>query len=286
MPDQATITRIQQAAILAEADKRLEAAPFARRVLASDPENLAALLWLGYTSPTQLESEEAIAKAYELHPQHPAVLKAVDWYNTYFIDAPAKPAVPSPGAPRITLETPEPESKKANAMHTPVGEAIPDASNFFMSQAGSMVIGSTIVLVVNLAIFLNYTFLRGINWTPFGLPRIFYALLAAGLALIAAGFLFYSVRDVMTPPVKAHGFINNRREIRRKVKSETGTSYDLYYELDFLDDEAAGPDKRPVRLSLTRAQYEASAQTNRAFVVYSRRLGQVKLYQPLRSVYH
>src|SRR5689334_17410292 len=114
MPDQATVTRIQQAAILAEADKRLEAAPFARRVLAGDPENLAALLWLGYTSPTQLESEEAIAKAYELHPQHPAVLKAVDWYNTYFIDGPAKPVVPSPGAPRITLETPDPESKKDN----------------------------------------------------------------------------------------------------------------------------------------------------------------------------
>jgi hypothetical protein len=286
MPDQTTVTRIQQAALLAEADKRLEAAPFARRVLATDPENLAALLWLGYTSPTQLESEEAIARAYELHPQHPAVLKAVDWYNTYFIDGPAKPAVPSPGAPGITLETSGSESKKSNIMHTPVGEAIPDASNFFMSQTGSMVIGSTVVLVVNLAVFLNYTFLRGINWTPFGLPRTFFALLALGLALIAAGFLFYSVRDVMTPPVKAHGFINNRREIRRRVKSETGAGYDLYYELDFLNDEAAGPDKHPVRLTLTRAQYEASAQTNRAFVVYSQRLGQVKLYQPLRSVFH
>ncbi|MBN9392419.1 MAG: hypothetical protein J0I20_30575 [Chloroflexi bacterium] len=288
MPDQATITRIHQAAILAEADKRLEAAPFARRVLANDPENLAALLWLGYTSPTQLESEEAIAKAYDLHPQHPAVLKAVEWYNNYFIDAPAKPAVPSNSTARITLETPEPESssKKANVMHTPVGEAVPDAANFFMSQAGSMVIGSTVVLVANLATFLNYTVLHVIRWTPFGAPRIFFALVALGLALIAAAFLFYSVRDVLTPPVKAHGFINNRREIKRRVKSETGTSYDLYYELDFLDDEAAGPDKRPVRLTLTRAQFEASAQTNRAFVVYSRRLGQVKLYQPLRSVYH
>ena len=285
MPDPATVTRLQQAAELASADKRLEAAPFARQVLANDPDNLSALLWLGYTSPTQVESEEAIARAYELQPQHPAVLKAVDWYNTYFIDDQAPPAVPNAPAHKVEPEAPGPTGPKEHVMHTPVGEPVPDAANFFMSQAGSMVIGSTVVLVVNLAIFLNYTFLRGINWTPFGLPRIVYAILALGLALIAAGFLFYSVRDVFTPPVKAHGFISNRREIRRKVKSEGGTSYDLYYELDFLDDEAAGPDKHAVHLTLTKDQFEASAHTNRAFVVYSRRLGQVKLYQALRSVY-
>jgi hypothetical protein len=40
-----------------------------------------------------------------------------------------------------------------------------------------------------------------------------------------------------------------------------------------------------VRLTLTKQQYEASERTNRAFVVYSPRLGAVKLYQPLRSIY-
>lgn len=285
MPDPATITRLQEAAILANADKRLEAAPFARQVLATDPDNLSALLWLGYTSPTQVESEEAIARAYELHPQHPAVLKAVDWYNTFFIDAPATTAVPATPTPKVEPENPGPSGKKEHVKHTPVGEPVLDATNFFMSQAGSMVIGSTVVLVVNLGVFLNYTFIRGINWTPFGLPRIFYAILALGLALIAAGFLFYAIRDVLTPPVEAHGFISNRKEIRRRVKSNSGTTYDLYYELDFLDDEATGPDKRPTHLTLTKAQFEASANTNRAYVVYSRRLGQVKLYQPLRSVF-
>ncbi len=285
MPDPATTTRVQQAAELANADKRLEAAPFARQVLANDPDNLPALLWLGYTSPTQVESEEAIARAYDLHPRHPAVLKAVDWYNTYFMDAPGTPPVPKATALKVEPENPGPSGKEEHVMHTPVGEPVPDAANFFMSQAGGMVVGSTIVLVVKLAIFLNYTFLRGINWTPFGLPRGIYAILALGLALIAAAFLIYSIRDILTPPVRAHGFITNRREIRRKVKTESGSTYDIYYELDFMDDEAVGPDKRPVRLTLTKDQYEASTNTNRAFVVYSRRLGQVKLYQSLRSVY-
>jgi hypothetical protein len=285
MPDPATVTRLQQATQLANADKRLEAAPLARQVLATEPNNLPALLWLGYTSPTQVESEEAIARAYELQPQHPAVLKAVDWYNTYFMDAPAAASVPAAGAPKVEVANPGPTGQKEHIMHTPVGEPVPDAANFFMSQAGGMVVGSTIVLVVNLAIFLNYTFLRGINWTPFGLPRIIYAILALGLALIAAGFLFYSIRDVLTPPVKAHGFISNRREIRRKVKSESGVTFDMYYELDFVDDEASEPEKHPVHLTLTKDQFEASAVTNRAFVVYSRRLGHVKLYQALRSAY-
>lgn len=284
MPDPATVTRLHQAAALTAANKRLEAAPLARQVLAGDPDNLAALLWLGYTSPTQVEAEEAIGRAYDLHPQHPAVLKAVDWYNTFFMDAPAPAPVPGANGHQAEPENSLPPQKD-QMMHTPVGEAVPDAANFFMSQAGSMVIGSTIVMVVNLGIFLNYTFLRGINWTPFGLPRIFYALLALGLALIAAAFLFYSVRDVLTPPVKAHGFISNRKEIRKRVKSDSGATYDIYYEIDFVDDEAPGPDKRPAHLTLTKAQFEASANTNRAYVVYSRRLGQVKLYQPLRSVH-
>src|SRR5947208_1791409 len=120
MPDPATITRLEQAAQLANADKRLEAAPFARQVLSTDPDNLPALLWLGYTSPTQVESEEAIARAYELQPQHPAVLKAVEWYNTYFMDAPATPSVPAASAPKVEPENPGPTGKKDHIMYTPV----------------------------------------------------------------------------------------------------------------------------------------------------------------------
>lgn len=279
MTDAMTLTRLQEAAQLAHSGRRLEAAPLCRRVLAAEPDNLTALLWLGYCSPSQLESEEAIDKAYQLQPQHPAVLKAVDWYNNHFIDQPAAPPV-MPGTPET-----EEEQAKQNIMHTPVGPAVADSQNFFMSQVGGMIIGSTFFLVVNLFVFLNYTFLRGISWTPFGMPRLFWALVALGIALIAAAFLVFSVRDALTPPVKAHGYISNRKIIKRQVKSETGMTTDFYYELDFLADPVDGQATHIVRLTLTKDQYEASDKTNRAYVVYSQRLGVVKLYQPLRSVY-
>lgn len=280
MPDPTTITRLREATTLASGGRRLEAALLCRRVLANEPDNLLALLWLSYTSPAQLESEEAIARAYQLQPQHPAVLQALNWYNTHFMEIPQGTTSAAANNPETNGQTPP-----ANIMHTPVGEAVPDSLNFFMSQAGGMIIGSTIFLVINLFVFLNYTFLRGINWTPFGLPRIFYALLALGIALIAGAFLVYSIRDVLTPPVKAHGFISNRRVIRRQKKSETGLTTDFYYELDFLQDQTDGQESHIVRLTLTKEQYEASERTNRAFVVYSKRLGAVSLYQPLRSVY-
>src|SRR4051794_21632604 len=220
MLDQTNLTRLWEAANLAGSGHRLEAAPLCRRVLASEPTNLVALLWLGYSSPSQLECEEALDRAFQLYPQHPAVLQAVDWYNTHFIEKPQPLAV-------IASAPESDEPAHHNILHRPVGEAVPDSLNFFMSQAGGMIIGSTIFLAVNLFIFLNYTFLRGISWTPFGLPRIFYALLALGIAVIAAAFLVYSIRDVMTPPVKAHGYISNRRVIKRQVKNETGLTTDF-----------------------------------------------------------
>jgi hypothetical protein len=291
MLEQTKIAQLRQAAALAEGGNRPEAAALCRRVLATEPNNLAALLWLTYSSPVQLESEEAVARAYDQHSQHPAVLQAVEWYNTYFVDHlgdmsstnTSRRSAATPTGP----ETGQPTRPPLAVMHTPVGEPILDSPNFFASQTGSLVIGSTIFLVVNLFIFLNYTFIRGINWTPFGLPRLFYAFLALLLALLAGAFLIYTIRDALTPPIKAHGFISNRRIIRRQVKSEVGQTSEFYYELDLTadPDETGGLESKPVHLTLTKEQFEASDRTNRAFVVYTGRLGVVKVYQPLRSVF-
>ncbi len=71
------------------------------------------------------------------------------------------------------------------------------------------------------------------------------------------------------------------------MKPEAGPTSEFYYELDFVadPDETASPGNNPARLTLTKEQYEASEWTNRAFVIYTERLGVVKLYQPLRSVF-
>ncbi|HEX2910020.1 MAG TPA: hypothetical protein VH186_04375 [Chloroflexia bacterium] len=276
MLDQVSTGKLQEVASLANSGRRDQAATICREITAASPQNIPALLWLGYCSPNQVESEEAIAKAYELQPQDSKVLEAVNWYNNHFVD---------PGEGNATSHTGTASSSDNNPLHTPVGEAIPDASNFFMSQQGGMVVASTFVLVVNLAIFLNYAFIRGISWTPFGIPRMYYAVLAIGIALIAAFVLFYAIRDVLSAPIKAHGFISNRREVRTQVKTDMGRTTEFHYELDFISDEDRVKGYATTRLTLTKAQFDASARTNRAYVIYSKRLGSVKLYQPLRSVY-
>ncbi len=278
MLDQINNNRLIQAVTLANSGRRPEAAPICREVLATNPHDISALLWLAYTTPNQIEAEEAVAKAYDLQPQNPAVLQAVNWYNTHFVETPADAASTPPPSAR----SPQPEK---DLLHTSIGEPVQDAANFFMSQAGSMVIGSTMVMIINLGIFLNYAVIRGINWTPLGAPRVLFIIIPLGLGLIAAGFLVFAVKDVITPPIKAFGFIRDRKEIRRNVRDRLGDSFELHYELQFLSDEAKAAGLMPVRLTLTKAQYDASARSNRAYVEFSKTLGSVRVYQPLRSAY-
>lgn len=277
MLEQTTQGRIQQAVQLSAIGQKAEAAALCRSVLTHEPHNLPALLWLGYTSPQQIESEEAIAKAYDLAPQHPSVLQAVSWYNTHFVEH-------SAGATPAGSNPPPPNKPERNVLHTPVGDPVEDTNNFFMSQTGGMVIGSTVAMILGFGAFFNYLVFRLVSFRPFALPRELLGLLGLGLGIAAIAFLFFAVRDVIVAPVKTHGFITNRKQIRQEIKSNMGTMVDFHYELYFLSDEAKAEGKLSVRLTLTKEQYEASAITNRAYVVYSKQLGSVRLYQPLRSV--
>jgi hypothetical protein len=154
-----------------------------------------------------------------------------------------------------------------------------------MTQNGMILTGAIIFLVVNLGAFINYAFIKGITWTPFGMPRVFYAGLAFIFALMSLIVIAIVVRDIMTPPIKAYGFINNRRKTSQAVKNRMASGTDFYYELDFLSDEAKVEGGHFVKLNVSKAQFEISASTNRAYVEYSKRFGNVRLYQPLRGKY-
>lgn len=269
-------TEISQIVSLATSGQQAEAATLCKAILTTQPDHLPALLWLGYASPSQVDSENAIAKAYELQPQNPHVLKAVEWYNTHFIEPTATPA--SNSTPNTQVE----EDK----LHMPLDGPVMDSTSFLMSQSGGMIIGSGIVMFSNGWIALNYLVLQVVRWTPLGLPRPIFGILAAGLALIAAWFFYNAVRDYIAPPVKAYGFISNRKEAKQEVKDKiSGTMTELTYQLDFLSDDDKEMGYAPIQLILTKDQFDASARSNRARVVYTKRLGHVKLYQPLRSVY-
>ena len=273
MLDQASSNRLQQAAALATTGQREEAAKVCRDVLTSEPDHLPALLWLGYSSPNQVESENSIAKAYEINPQHPGVLKAVEWYNTHFIDPQSGPAAA--------------EKAPTDRMQQPLGEPVRDHANFFMSQTGGMLIGSAAIMLFSGSLFLIYSGLlfRSQIWTPFALRREIYAVGGFIMFWVALAFVVFAVMDVITPPIRATGFISERKEIRREVRERYGTSIEYHFELKFMPDDAADTGKSFIILKLTEDQYKASAQSNRAKVIYSRRLGNCRVYQAMRSVY-
>lgn len=284
MLDQVSAARLHQAVSLTNSGKRQDAAPICRELLAIHPSDISVLLWLAYTSPNQIEAEEAIAKAYDLEPQNPDVLQAVNWYNTHFVDL-TNPSTPANDAsPTSASQPPAPSS--ADRRRIPAGEPVLDATNFIMSQSGGMVIGAGGMLLAALGTFSYYTFIRGVVWTPFGLPRIFYTILAGGTAVLALVFLIFALKNLLTPPVKAYGFIKDRKEIRHQVRDRaSGTQTELHYEVQFTSDESQETGVLPVRLMLTKEQFEASALGNRAYVEYRKTLGSVRLYQPLRSIH-
>jgi hypothetical protein len=279
-----TMQLLHQASSLATAGRKTAACDICRQVVQAEPENLTALLWLAHTASDQLEIENAIAKAYDLAPQNPIVLEAINWYNTTYFPEDSTPTQDMTVQPLASTKEAGLSSEE-QLLHTPLGEPILDATNFWMTQNGMILTGAIIFLVINLGAFINYTFIKGITWTPFGMPRVFYAGLAFVFVLMSIMVIGLVLRDIVALPVKAYGFISNRRRTSQEVKNRMASGTDFYYELDFLSDEAKAEGGHFVKLNMSKGQFEASAGTNRAYVEYSKRFGNVKLYQPLRGKY-
>ena len=284
MSESFVIDRLQQVAKIASGGQKQEAAQLCREVLANQPDNLLALLWLGYTSPNQVEAEEAIAKAYELSPQDPHVLKAVEWYNTHFID-PATQPPPAPSAP----QAPPPDRPKVDRMLQPLGEPVKDHANFLMSQTASMIIGSAIFLgscTLTILAYSGLLFRDGVIPTPFNIRREFYAIGAFLLFWPALGFFIFSILDLITLPVHVTGFVTERKRVRKDVKGRYGTGgVEYYFEAKLIPDDREKFGEKTFHMKLTEEQYKACEQSNRGRIVCSRRLGVVRVYQPLRSVH-
>jgi hypothetical protein len=277
--------RLHHASALATAGRKADACEICRQVVQAEPENLTALLWLAHTATDQLEIENAIAKAYDLAPQNPTVLEAVNWYNTTYFPEDAAPTPTSTTSPQTLAPTEPTKTELDTALQTPIGEPVSDGSSFWMTQNGMILTGAIIFLVANLIAFINYTFIKVISWTLFGMPRVIHAGVAFIFIIIAIVVMAIVVRDILTPPVKAYGFISNRRKTSQQTRNRMSSGTDFYYELDFLSDQAKTEGGHTIKLNLSKAQFEASASTNRAYVEYSKRFGNVRLYQPLRGKY-
>lgn len=288
MLEQSSIEQLQQVVTLASTGRRVEAASLCRNVLSADPYNLIALLWLAHSASDQLEIENAIAQAYDLEPQNPSVLEAVNWYNSTFFPESASQTtslqvVPPLEAPQPTSDDYPQGTDADDELRTPLGLPVPDHLSFWNSQNGMILTGAVIFLISNLAAFLNYVVIHAISWSPFGIRREVSGYFCLFLAIIAVVVMVVVTLDILTPPVAVYGYVSDHR--KRRVDYKDGSNY--YYDLLFLADQVYLGESNGnfVRLTLTEEQFLVSKKSNRAYVEYSKRFGSVKLYQPLQAKY-
>jgi tetratricopeptide (TPR) repeat protein len=78
------VDKFQYAISLAKAGRKVEARDALRRVVALQPVNQAAWLWLSAVATEQAEAEAAIAQARKINPAHPSLFQAEQWLVSRF----------------------------------------------------------------------------------------------------------------------------------------------------------------------------------------------------------
>ena len=92
MPDQTRPTtpadKLEYAIHLAKSGRKLEARDLLRRVVALQPVNQAAWLWLSALATDKSEAETALAQARRINPNHPSLARAEQWLANHFAQQP------------------------------------------------------------------------------------------------------------------------------------------------------------------------------------------------------
>ena len=106
--------KLDQAIYLAKSGKKDEAAEMLRNIVAEQPVNQAAWLWLSAVADDEAEAESALAQAKKINPGHPSLPRAEQWLVHRFSPEPEtrinkKVNVPPPRP----AETPSPEPQKS-----------------------------------------------------------------------------------------------------------------------------------------------------------------------------
>lgn len=99
---------LEQAIHLAKAGQKVEACDQLRRIVAEQPVNQAAWLWLSAIALERDEAEAALAQARHINPAHHALPKAKQWFEKRFVTVEAEDDDPPSTAPvfgnvRLTL---------------------------------------------------------------------------------------------------------------------------------------------------------------------------------------
>ncbi len=107
------VDQLQDAINLAKAGRQVEARDALRRVVASQPVNQAAWLWLSAVATEQAEAAAALAQARKINPLHPRLPQAEQWLAQRFAAQPNQATSTPMTAPTephklATLPMPEP----------------------------------------------------------------------------------------------------------------------------------------------------------------------------------
>ena len=266
--------RLAQAAQLAQSGHKPEAAQLCRQIVVEAPDYTAAWLWLAYSSTVQPEVADALTRAQRLEPANPAVIQAVEWYKSF---VPPEKAVPLT-SPQIQL---------ADLKFTPLGPPVKESSNILMTQSGG-------ILLVALAFFLGSlgiaVFLLGVitgiipsrpvtkaDATGNMVLNIIFLVITVGITILSGIFFFRSVQDLSTPPIRATGTILGQKRLKLNVRNRYGRIMytDYTHEISFQSDN----DNSVTTLTLSESQYLAVQLHHRAFVIYGRKLKNVRVYQ-------
>lgn len=276
----ADLQYFQQAVALAQAGRKAEAHVILTQLAQFHPDDSNLLLWLAFTSNDLAQSRALLERLMVLDPANPALGGAFDWLK-------AEEAKRPVASPSLALPPEIPPEAPADHQYYPIGEPIRDGKNFFMTQTGGMflVAGGIFLSSFGFALLRLFVFIAGASrpGREVGLSlTAIYFVVAVFLALISGYFFVTSLMDILSAPIKAQGLISNRSQTRVDMRDRYGRVYDhdLQYHLEFC---AEGFEDRPVRLTLTEDQYQASGFSNLAYVVYSKRLGNVRLYQALSN---
>ncbi|MEW5960078.1 MAG: L,D-transpeptidase family protein [Chloroflexota bacterium] len=108
--------KLEYAIQLAKAGQRIEARDILRRLVALQPVNQRAWLWLSALATDAGEAKAALAQARRLNPRHPSLARAEQWLvNRFSLQSPTIPSSPVVDAP------PSPKSVAAPGLLNKVG---------------------------------------------------------------------------------------------------------------------------------------------------------------------
>lgn len=104
------VAQLQEAIDLAKAGRKVEARDALRRVVALQPVNQAAWLWLSAVAAEPAEAEAALVQARRINPLHPSLPQAEQWLAKRFATQPSNRVTvlpgPAPTKPHKTVTQP------------------------------------------------------------------------------------------------------------------------------------------------------------------------------------